>query len=67
MERETIWIETDRFMGWGCSRCAWLFNSVGLPTGRSLNEMIRNYEEQRDKEFKAHVCGQHPRAKKTED
>jgi hypothetical protein len=63
MERELVWSETDRFMGWGCSRCAWLFNPAGLPAGRSLHEMIRNYEEQRDKEFATHVCSQHPKGK----
>ncbi|HEV3220999.1 MAG TPA: hypothetical protein VGZ48_14620 [Candidatus Acidoferrales bacterium] len=65
MNREMIWVEKDRFHGWGCSQCAWLFNPVGLPTGRSLNEMIRNYEEQRDKEFAAHICAKYPRVKKT--
>jgi hypothetical protein len=64
MNRELIWIEKERFWGWGCSNCTWIFNPAGLPTGASLNEMIRDYEEQRDGEFKAHVCAKHPRGLK---
>ncbi len=61
MDRELIWIEDGRFWGWGCNKCGWVFNPEGLPTGSSLNEMIRKYEEQRDKEFKTHVCTEHPK------
>src|SRR5713101_1578769 len=61
--RELGWIEHDRFRGWGCSECAWVFNPSGAPTGKSLDESKRNFELQRDKEFKLHVCADHPRAK----
>ena len=61
--RELVWIEHDRFRGWGCSECAWVFNPSGAPTGKSLDESKRNFELQRDKEFKLHVCADHPRAK----
>src|SRR6266852_7718471 len=61
--RELVWIEHDRFRGWGCSECAWVFNSSGAPTGKSLDEAKRNFELQRDKEFTLHVCADHPRAK----
>src|SRR5713101_7525017 len=61
--RELVWIEHDHFRGWGCSECAWVFNSSGAPTGKSLDESKRNFELQRDKEFKLHVCADHPRAK----
>jgi hypothetical protein len=64
MDRELIWIEKERFWGWGCSKCTWIFNPAGLPTGRSLNEMVLHYEEQRDGEFKRHDCAKHPRMKK---
>jgi hypothetical protein len=61
--RKLVWIEHDRFQGWGCSECAWVFNSSGAPTGKSLAEAVRNFELQRDKEFTLHVCADHPRAK----
>ena len=61
--RKLVWIERDRFRGWGCSECAWIFNSSGAPTGRSLDEAKGNFVLQRDKEFTLHVCADHPRAK----
>ncbi len=61
--RKLGWIERDRFRGWGCSECAWVFNSSGAPTGKSLDEAKRNFVLQRDKEFTLHVCADHPRAK----
>jgi hypothetical protein len=61
--RKLVWIERDRFRGWGCSECAWIFNSSGAPTGKSLDEAKRNFVLQRDKEFASHVCTKHPRAK----
>ena len=61
--RKLVWIEHDRFQGWGCSECAWVFNSSGAPTGKSLNESMRNFELQRDTDFRLHVCADHPRAK----
>ena len=61
--RELVWIEHDRFRGWGCSECAWVFNSSGAPTGKSLAESKRNFELQRDREFALHVCADHPRTR----
>jgi hypothetical protein len=63
MRRKLVWIEEQRFIGWGCSECAWLFNPSGSPIGKSLDEMIQNYEEWREKEFAVHVCAEHSRAK----
>jgi rubredoxin len=63
MRRKLVWIEEQPFGRWGCSECAWVFNPSGSPTGKSLDEMKQNYERQRDKDFAAHVCGEHPRAK----
>ena len=65
MQRKLVWIEEQRFQGWGCSECAWVFNPSGAPTGKSLEEMKENYERRRDKDFAAHVCTEHPRAKNT--
>jgi hypothetical protein len=58
MRRKLVWIEEQGFRGWGCSECAWVFNPSGRPTGKSLEEMKQNYEQQRDKDFAAHVCQQ---------
>ena len=62
MSRKLVWIEQQRFRGLGCSECGWLFNSSG-PPGKSFDEMMRNFELQRDKEFTLHVCADHPRAR----
>jgi hypothetical protein len=32
-----------------------------LPTGNSFDEMMRNFEVRRDREFSSHVCADHPR------
>ena len=48
--RKLIWIEQQRFRGFGCSECAWVFNPSSAP----------NFELQRDKEFTLHVCADHP-------
>jgi len=65
MSRKLVWIEQQRFRGFGCSECAWRFKPFGAPTGTSFDEMMRNFELQRDKEFTSHVCPDHPRAKST--
>jgi hypothetical protein len=65
MARKMIWIESERFWGWGCSDCAWVFILAGQPKANTLEEMLQDYEDQRDNEFKAHVCAKHPKANKT--
>jgi hypothetical protein len=62
--RELIWIEEPHFLGWGCSECAWRFKPSGPPVGGSLEEMKGNYLGLRDEESAAHVCAEHPRARK---
>jgi hypothetical protein len=62
--RELIWIEESRFLGWRCSECAWLFKPSGAPVGDSFEEMKENFLCLRDEEFAAHMCAEHPRAKK---
>jgi hypothetical protein len=66
MQRKLVWIEEQRFLGWGCSECAWVFNPLGSPTGNSLEEMVENFARRRDKDFAAHVCTEHlePRKQK---
>ena len=61
--RNMIWVKDARHEGWGCSDCAWIFHPSGPPLGASMEDMKRNFESQRAKEFAAHVCTQHPRAK----
>jgi len=58
--RKLIWIDKSRFQGFGCSACAWVFKPSGAPTGNSFDEMMQNFELQRDNEFISHVCAEHP-------
>ncbi|MGD0793761.1 MAG: hypothetical protein ABR920_18510 [Terriglobales bacterium] len=67
MSPKLVWIEQQHFRGWGCSECAWVFNPSGAPTGKFFDEMVRNFELQRDKAFTLHVCADHPRAQSTEE
>jgi hypothetical protein len=62
--RELVWVEKRNFQGWACSECAWAFNPSGQLIGKSLEEMKTHYQEQRDKEFKSHVCAEHPKSPK---
>jgi hypothetical protein len=63
-QREMVWVEQERFCGWACSVCAWVFNRLGPLVGNSIEEMKQRYAMERDKEFASHVCAAHPRAKK---
>ena len=65
MSRKVVWLEQPRFRGFGCSECAWRFEPSGAPKGTSFDEMMRNFELQRDKEFASHVCADYPRAMST--
>jgi hypothetical protein len=58
------WTENQSFMGWTCSECGWLFKPLGASAGASLNEMTLAFISQRDQEFIAHACAEHPKAKK---
>jgi hypothetical protein len=59
MSRKLVWIEQQRFRGFGCSECSWRFKPTETLTGTSFNEMMRNFELQRNKEFTSHVCADH--------
>lgn len=61
LPRKLIWVEKERFRGFACSECSWRFDSSAAPTGKSFEEMMGNFELQRDKEFTSHVCADHPR------
>ena len=56
MARKLVWIENQKFQGYGCSQCNWVFQPSGAPVGESLAKMIKSFEDQREKEFAAHVC-----------
>jgi hypothetical protein len=59
-----IWIEQG-LGSWRCSECAWVFNLSRARPGKSFEEMMGNFQLQRDKEFTVHVCADYPRAKST--
>jgi hypothetical protein len=58
--REMVWVERQNFQGWACSECAWAFKPSGPLIGESLDKMKMQFQEQRDREFKSHVCAEHP-------
>jgi len=57
--REMVWVEKERFRGWACSQCAWRFNPLRFPAGKTQAERNQKYERERDGEFKWHVCANH--------
>jgi rubredoxin len=61
LAREMLWVEREQFHGWACSVCAWVFKGSGRLGDESIEEMKRGYEAERDKEFRSHVCAEHPR------
>ena len=61
MARRLLWIDETRLRGFGCSECAWVFNPSGMPAGNSFDEMMRNFEVRRDREFSSHARVDHPR------
>ena len=67
MSRNLVWVEQQRFRGFGCSECGWRFRPSGGPTGTSIDEMMQIFELQRDKEFTFHVCANYPKSQRPED
>jgi hypothetical protein len=63
--RKLIWVDKKSFQGFGCSACTWVFKSSGAPTGHSFDEMMRNFELQRDNEFTSHICAEHPHSQES--
>jgi hypothetical protein len=64
MKREMVWIDQPLIRGWGCSQCAWVYNPLDIPVGKTFDAMMRTFESNRDKEFASHICNQHPPIKK---
>lgn len=65
--RQMVWVKTRQMEAWTCSACAWAFNPSGPPLGNSLEEMMLNYELQRDEEYADHRCAENPRTESTQD
>ena len=59
--RHMVWIETAQLQTWGCSECGWTFTPSGPPIGTTMDEMMQNFERQRDKDCVLHVCAAHAR------
>jgi hypothetical protein len=60
MPRGLVRIESQKFQGFGCSECNWKFTPTGALDTDSIDEMMRKYEAERDREFAAHICAEHP-------
>ena len=59
--RQMVWIKNARVQGWGCSQCNWIYNPLGPPLGHGMDEMMKNYERERDLEYLLHSCSTHPK------
>jgi hypothetical protein len=62
--RKLEWVERPNFQGWACTECAWVFNLSWPLTGKSIEEMKKEFGQHLDKEFASHVCAEHPGATK---
>jgi hypothetical protein len=56
--RNLVWVEESGMLG--CSECAWVFRPRGSPKGKSPEEMLRDFESQRDEAFASHLCAEYP-------
>ena len=57
--RSLVWLEESGLLG--CSECAWVFRPRGSPKGKAPEEVVRDFESQRDEAFASHICAEHPR------
>jgi len=65
--RRMVWTKTPQMEAWTCSVCAWAFSPTGPPSGKTLEEMMNNFELQRDKEFASHICTKCPKQQRIRD
>jgi hypothetical protein len=56
-----LWIDEKPFSGFWLFRMCLGVHSSGSPIGNSFDEMMQNFELQRDREFSSHVCSDYPR------
>jgi hypothetical protein len=61
VSRQMVWTKTPQMEAWTCFACSWAFQPFGPPRGNSMQEMMTNYELQRDKEYASHVCTDSPK------
>jgi len=61
VSRTMVWTKTPQMEAWTCFACSWAFQPFGPPRGNSMQEMMTNYELQRDQEYASHVCAQCPK------
>jgi rubredoxin len=61
LAREMVWVERERFQGWACSVCEWVFRGSGALGDKSIEILVKKYATERDKAFTSHVCVAHPR------
>jgi hypothetical protein len=54
--------ESQKFAGFGCSECQWVFKSTGALVGVALDQMKKEFEAERDKQFAAHACAQYSKS-----
>ena len=59
MRREMAWVRSDRLWA-GLAQNAHGLNPSGAPIGKSLEEMKRQFEFQRDKAIAGHVGNELP-------
>jgi len=59
--RQMVWIKNAHVQGWGCSQCYWIFHPLGPPLGHGMDEMMKNYEHERDLEYLLHSCSANPK------
>jgi hypothetical protein len=59
--RKLEWAERPNFQGWICTECAWEFKSSWPLVGKSIDEMKKKFEQERDTAFAAHVCADYPK------
>jgi len=60
-----VWLNNGGFRGFGCSSVAGDSYRLLHPP-ESYDEMMRNYELRRDKEFASHICATTQRQKISE-
>jgi hypothetical protein len=64
MPPRLVWIESQKFVGFGCSECTWVFKPSGAFVGESLDKIKQRFKAERDEAFAAHDCAQHPKPTK---
>jgi len=61
--RKLVWVEAEKFGGWGCSKCAWVFHPSELQDWKSFDELTAHLQRQLDNSFASHDCTKYPPVK----